>query len=433
MTKTKNRAKIGVIGLGTAGITFISELKRLKAEVEITAFEKRGRSVFHPCSIPEAIEGKIHLENLIDAFPFHDVKVKGEAKKVLPDTKEVEFEDGKREKFDFIFIGTGGETPVEVTEKVLKATKYEDAELIRKKLEGGEVKKVVIVGAGILGLELASAIANSQVASHKPEVEVFELGDQVLPGFLRKELAELVEEKAKSYGVKFRFGAEVKNPEELDADLVIVCVGFKAVSLLPFPVKVNKRMQVIDGDGKTFEYIFASGDCIHEIVSEDREPHKTRKIRVPRVAPIAAEQARVSARNIKMMLEGSPPSEEYSEIVAPCILKAFDLEIGKTALITKPEKTKSFFVGVKVLPFQEEKLHTFFEVSEKGEILEVQGICTLRSEVRHLLDISYICMRKGIGIGEIRRFELSYQPEICRFPDPITSLAEVISRRLRLM
>ena len=290
-----------------------------------------------------------------------------------------------------------------------------------------------------MGLELASAIAKSHVAAHKPEVEVVELGDQVLPGFLRKELAELVGEKAKSYGVKFKFGAEVKNPEELDADLVVVCVGFKPISPLPFPVRVNKKMQVIGDDGETFEHIFASGDCIKEIVSgedgmtEGSQPQGSRKIKVPRVAPIAAEQARVSARNIKMMLEGLPPSEEYSEIVAPCILKAFDLEIGKTALIKKPEKTKSFFVGVKVLPFKEEKLQTFFELSEKGEILEVQGICSLRSEVRHLLDISYICMRKKINISEIRRFELSYQPEICKFPDPITSLAEVLSRRLRLM
>ncbi len=421
--------KIAVLGLGTAGITFITEMRRLKANLrcDITLFEKRGAKIFHPCSIPEAIEGKINPENLIEPINLKDIKViQAEVLEVDPEKREISFlKDGRAEKmkFDFIFIATGGETPIPKNEKfsnkVFKATKYEDVIEIKKRLQNA--KNISIIGAGILGVELASALS-----SHT-STEVFEMGDQILPKFLKKDLSQklfeyiqkkIVEEK--KHPVKFHFGQKVENPQNLDSDFVIFSVGFIPNNPLPHKISVDEYMRIRNGsNGMPYDYIFAAGDCI-----EDFD--------VPRVAPIAAEQARVAARNMFSIIQGKEPSEKYEKMVAPCLIKAFGFEIGKVALINKPEKISTFTLDLKVLPFSDnDRMAVSVEVDDKGNIIDVQGFSNLRSEIRHLLDIFYICIKKKVKIDEIRRFELSYQPEVCKFPDPITSIAEFVSRKIK--
>jgi len=424
-------ARVVVIGLGTAGITFITEMRRLKANLncEIILFEKRGAKIFHPCSIPEAIEGKINPENLIEPINLKDIKViQAEVLEVNPEKKEILFRrDGSVEKmnFDFVFIATGGETPIKKNDniagfnKVIKATKYEDVVEIKERLRNG-VRKVSIIGAGILGLEIASAL------SSYADVEVFEMGEQILPKFLKKELAQKLLEyikRKKSKGLEFHFGQKVENPQSLDSDLVIVCVGFIPNNPLPHKITVDDYMRVknFQNNGVPYDYIFAAGDCI-----EDFD--------VPKVAPIAAEQARVAARNMWAIIQNREPSEKYEKIVAPCLIKAFGFEIGKVAVINKLSETSTFSLDLRVLPFSSDsKIVVSVEVGNDGSVIDVQGFSDLRSEIRHLLDIFYICIKRKIKIDELRRFEFSYQPEVCKFPDPITSIAEFVSRRLNLL
>lgn len=412
--------KIAVVGLGTAGITFISEAKRMKLNAEIVAFEKRGRSIFHPCSIPEVLEGKILPEFLIEPVPAGIKVVKAEVKEVDPFSKTITFvtEDSvKKEKFDFIFIGTGGDTLLPSQDsKIFKATKYEDVVKIKEKLSDAD--KVAVVGAGVLGLEIASSLSK-----HKT-VQVYELAKNILPKFLDERLSQelRVRIESENRNVTFNLGVKVDNPQDIDADLIIFCVGFVANNPLPFFVKVDEFMRVYNPQtSEVFDDIFAAGDCIEY------------EYNMPRVAPVAAEQARVSARNIKSIIEIGKPSEKYdNSMVPPCILKAFDYEIGRVAQLRKSLDTEKFVLDIKVLPFTDEKLKVVVEVDKSGFVQNVQGISKLRSEVRHLLDIFYIAIKKSIRIDELRRFELSYQPEICKFPDPVTSIAEVVSRRLGL-
>lgn len=409
--------KIGVIGLGTGGITFISEIRRLRIPCELFLFEKRGLKVFHPCSIPEAVEGKIAIHQLVEPFASSGIKFLGEAKYVDPYELSVVFENNGsvgKAFFDFIFIATGGDVflPSEKS-NFFKATKYEDVERIKQRLP--YAKKIGIVGAGILGLELASAISEYPV-----EIEIFEAKDQILPDLIDKELSEKLIKKIERKNIVFHFGKFVS---ELDGfDIVIFCTGFRPISPLPFEIRVDEHMRVMDLKiGKPFDRVFAAGDCI----SYD--------FRIPRVATIAAEQARVAARNIRMIMEGKNPEEKYDLIVAPVLVKAFGYEIGKVGAIRKPKNLEKFSIDLKVLPFDERKLYICAELDKNGMIYEIQAFCDLRSEVRHLIDISFISMKKNITVAELRRFELSYQPEVCKFPDPVTSFAEFVSRRLGIL
>lgn len=415
--------KIGVVGLGTAGITFISELKRYKKKnsIEIVAFEERGPKIFHPCSIPEAVEGRVEPEKLLEPLPFKDIRVEGKAVEIEPISKTIQYikNDGKteKEKFDFIFVATGGETPLPKSEKSLKSTKYEDVLEIKRRLE--KSRKVAVVGSGILGLEMASAI------SKHTQVEIFEMGQKILPNFLSDTLSDFLYQKITETNkkVSFNFGTKVDNPDELDSDFVLFCVGFKPNTISLHKIYVDDFMRLKHEDGKgVYQDVFSAGDCV-----EDKN--------IPYVAPRAAEQARIAAKNILAIINGNEPQEKYQKIISPCILKAFGFEIGKVGKIQekesgKEQNTLSFTLDIKIMPFSEDRMKVFLKVDNDGNIIEAQAISNFRSEVRHFLDIFYICIKKGIKIDELRRFELSYQPEICKFPDPITSIAEVISRRL---
>lgn len=407
--------KVGVIGLGTGGITFISEIRRLRVPCEIFLFEKRGLKVFHPCSIPEALEGKIELQSLIEPFGLSGITFMGQAREVDPYSLSVGFENNGsigRVSLDFVFVATGGDV-VLPSKNFFKATKYDDVERIKQLLPGA--KRIGIVGAGILGLELASALSVYPI-----QIEIFEAKDHILPELIDRGLSEKLLKKIDRKNVFFNFGRFVNDISGFD--IVIFCTGFKPVSPLPFEIRVDEYMRVIDPrSGKPFDRIFAAGDCI------------TYDFKIPRVATIAAEQARIAARNIKMIVQGNQPEEKYELFVAPVLVKAFSYEVGKVGRIHKPSDLQKFYLDLKVLPFDERKIHIYAELDKNGIIYELQAFCDLRSEVRHIIDISYISMKKMISVSDIRRFELSYQPEVCKFPDPVTSFAEFVSRRLGIL
>lgn len=411
--------RIGVVGLGTAGVTFISEVRRIGIPCELFLFEKRGLSVFHPCSIPEVIEGKIDASHLVEPFGMSSwVKFFGEAKEIDPYTLEISYDrDGERGKVkvDFIFVATGGDIFVpKASDRCLKVTKYEDVIRLRNVLR--EVRSVGVVGAGVLGLEMASAFLNLSL-----RVEIFEAKEQILPDFLDKNLADRFQRDVIGERVRIHFGRIIEDMPG-GFDLLVFCTGFRPVSPLPFEIRVDEQMRVIDPrSGRVFGTIFAAGDC----VSYDR--------RIPRVASVAAEQGRVAARNIAGIISGGEPGERYEPIIPPVVLKAFGYEVGKVARLNKRADSRRFHVSLRVLPFDDKKIHTVVEVDSEGYVQEVQAFCELRSEVRHLLDLSYVAIKRGIRVDEMRRFELAYQPEICRFPDPVTSLAEFVSRRLNLL
>ncbi|RLE65345.1 MAG: pyridine nucleotide-disulfide oxidoreductase, partial [Thermoprotei archaeon] len=51
--------KVAIIGYGTAGMTTAGFIRIYGREREITVVEKRPYPIYHPCSIPDVIAGKI--------------------------------------------------------------------------------------------------------------------------------------------------------------------------------------------------------------------------------------------------------------------------------------------------------------------------------------------------------------------------------------
>ncbi len=143
-------------------------------------------------------------------------------------------------------------------------------------------KKLVLIGAGVIGLEMGSVWA--RLGS---EVTVIEYLDRILPP-ADAEVAKEAEKTFKKQGLTFKLGTKVTGIEKqksklkvsmepakggaaetLDADIVIVAIGRKpyteGLGLETVGGKTDKRgvVEVIDGHFKVADGVWAVGDCIH--------------------------------------------------------------------------------------------------------------------------------------------------------------------------
>lgn len=142
-------------------------------------------------------------------------------------------------------------------------------------------KKLIVIGAGYIGLELGTVWARLGA-----EVEVIEYAPRILPG-MDSEIAKKFMAIAKKQGLKFRLGAAVKSAkagksevsltvepaaggdaETIKADVALVAVGrhpaTDGLGLEQAGIAVNERGRIkVDGRFETsIEDIFAIGDVI---------------------------------------------------------------------------------------------------------------------------------------------------------------------------
>jgi len=142
-------------------------------------------------------------------------------------------------------------------------------------------KKMVLIGAGVIGLELGSVWRRLGA-----EVEVIEFGDRVCPG-MDTEIATNFAKYLAKQGMKFRFSTKVKAASvradgvtlvaepvkggadiSIDADVVLVAIGRRPrtedMELEKFGVKLDERKRIVVGEHlqTSVKNIYAIGDCI---------------------------------------------------------------------------------------------------------------------------------------------------------------------------
>jgi 3-phenylpropionate/trans-cinnamate dioxygenase ferredoxin reductase subunit len=155
-------------------------------------------------------------------------------------------------------------------EHALTFRSYDDAMLVRHKLRAGA--RVGVIGAGFIGMEVASSAA--QVGC---EVIVIEIADRSLGRSVPPEISALIESRHRKAGVELRFGAtveqieavgevrflELTGGESIACDVVVAGIGVvpntelaaSAGLAIDNGIAVDGTLRTSDPD------IFAAGDC----------------------------------------------------------------------------------------------------------------------------------------------------------------------------
>ena len=207
-------------------------------------------------------------DNYADFFPGET------AVSVDPDAHTVTAESGKVFSYKKLICATGSSPFVppfaglDTVDRKFTFMSLDDADSLAASI--GESTRVLIVGAGLIGLKCAEGIA-ARVKS----VTVVDLAPRVLSSILTEDAAETVRAHIESAAdVKFHLGTSVKefrgdtavldDGEEIGFDVLVLAVGVRAnTSLLAAAgAKTERGISVDRGMRTTLPDIYAAGDAV---------------------------------------------------------------------------------------------------------------------------------------------------------------------------
>ena len=174
-------------------------------------------------------------------YDEHDVQLRlsTRATALDPDAHEVELGHGERLRYEKLLLATGSiprrlSVPGAESDGVLYLRELPDSDRIRAALTSGA--RIVVVGAGWIGLEVAAAARH-----HGADVTVLEVADLPLQRVLGDDIARVFADLHREHNVDLRLGTGVDQfrpvggglsvvdsiGDKIDADAVVVGVGIR--------------------------------------------------------------------------------------------------------------------------------------------------------------------------------------------------------------
>lgn len=272
-----------VVGASAAGISGAKTLRELDKDAEIILVSK-DENVYSRCILHHYISGHRDIEALDftdrDFFEKYNIEwKKGLEVKSIDDREHViVLSNGESLKYDKILLATGASAfipPVEnlrEAKNVVGLRNLEDA--IKIKEEAEKVKNVVVLGAGLVGIDSIAGLAFKDL-----NVTLVEMGDRVLPIQLDKYASSKYEKRFEDAGVKLKLGVraekvlidENKNPkallintgEEIPCELIIVATGVRSnvAFLKDSSIETDRFGLIINEKGETnARDVYGAGD-----------------------------------------------------------------------------------------------------------------------------------------------------------------------------
>ncbi len=343
-----------IIGAVAGGASAAARLRRMDEQAEIVVFEKGDYISYANCGLPYYIGNVINDRNALfvtNAISFKqrfaiDVRIQTVITGIDPIAKTVTAMDLKSgnvytETYDKLLLAPGAEPirpplPGITLPGIVTLRNVMDTDSIKALVQQKQVKRVVVVGGGFIGLEMAENLHHIGL-----EVTVIEMGNQVLAP-LDYPLAAMVQQHIRTKGVDLQLQTAVtsfekkgeqllinlNNGKQLTADLVVLSIGVRPdISLAQHAgltigsakgIWVNSFMQTSN------ESIYAVGDAI-----EFTNPITGVSMNTYLAGP-ANKQGRIAADN---MVLGN--HKKYNGAVNTAIVKVFDLTVAATGMPAK--------------------------------------------------------------------------------------------------
>ncbi|MBS7639692.1 MAG: FAD-dependent oxidoreductase, partial [Candidatus Bathyarchaeia archaeon] len=338
--------RIVIIGAHAAGCDAAAAARLTDREAEIIMLTNERYAGYSRCGLPFVIGGHIKSFQDLIVFPasyfrMNRIDLRLETNVTNIDVKaktvEVQYKDGRVEslQYDSLIIATGARAavpPIKGREKqgvhVLRT--IDDGERIEQSIK--DSSSAVVIGAGLIGLELGVALVERGL-----KTTVVELLPQVLPAMLDKDMADLVQRELEKRGLRIITGKSVDEimggdrvsgvsvaGESIPADMVVIATGVRGnVELAQKAgielgetklIKVNMRMETNVKD------VYACGDCVESINMITKRPT------VCQLGTTAVRQARVAGTN------AAGGYATFPGVLGAAVTKLFDMEIGAVGL-----------------------------------------------------------------------------------------------------
>jgi len=268
-----------IIGNSAAAVGAVEGIRRVDTTGEITIVSSEPYHTYSRPLISYFLKGKVDREHMqyraSDFYETNNIELLSgvAATKVDPQSRQVTLADGRTINYDKLLVATGSSpfTPeyvgLETVAQKFNFNSFDDALAIDQALSATPNPRVLIVGAGLVGLKCAEGIIGRAA-----KVTVVNRSAQILSSILDAESAKIVQAHIAAAGVQFMLGYNVTrftansalldDGSELTFDLLILALGTRPnTELLAGIAEIDRGILINERSETTATDIFAAGDC----------------------------------------------------------------------------------------------------------------------------------------------------------------------------
>jgi len=442
-----------VIGGDAAGMSAASKAKRNDPSLDVVVLEA-GRDVsYSACGMPYNIaDPQRDLDDLVvrkaEVFRAKQglgLELDHRVEAIDRTAKEVSGKTFSGEPFripyDKLLIATGGRAKrLDIAGADLAGVKIlkslADGRGIKEYVAANKVEKVLIIGTGYIGLEMAEAFHSRSIT-----VAMVDVLPRLLP-WMPQEMADVVLKELSDKGVGVHTGIKlgairedsgglkaVLDTGDIAADMILMAVGIlpnseiaAAAGLELGPAKsvaVDKTLRTSDPD------IYAAGDCADSFhVVTGRRVWIPLALRANRAGWAVADN--VTGRNV-----------ELPGIAGTAVFKVLDLETARTGLSVE-EAAAAGFQPVDDYIKSRSRAHSHpgnqtihvHLVADKGSGKLLGASMVGREGVAHRIDAIAVALHAGMTVEEFFQCDMAYAPPFSPVWDPMLTAANQLLKKL---
>jgi len=456
--------KIIVIGGSAAGPKAAARAKRLDPTAEVTIIQKAPEMSMASCGYPYFVAGVFNNRNALLSTPYGEVRdsnffinTKGITARTETEVTAIDrqrktvacrdIKSGATDElaYDRLIIATGARArkppvPGIDLDGVTTLQSMRDADFLRRIRDEKNIKKAVVIGGGLIGIETCEALQLSGI-----DITVIEMLPQILM-FLDWELAEVLENHVRSKAANVLTDVKLagfvgengklkavrlENGTELPCELAVLAIGVipntdlaQAAGLTigaTGGILVDEHMQTSDPD------IYAVGDCVeltHRITGG--------KTRAP-FGDLANLEGRVAGENAALGNVVTFPGTFHTGIC-----KVFDFNAGSTGLseskarqegyanvvtVTNASLDKPEFMGAKLL------ISKMVVDGDSGRLLGLQ--CVGPGDVSKQIASAAIALLGKLTVSDLVNADLPYAPPFSLPIDHFIATAHLMENKLK--
>jgi NADPH-dependent 2,4-dienoyl-CoA reductase/sulfur reductase-like enzyme/rhodanese-related sulfurtransferase len=451
----KVNRKIVIIGGIACGPKAAARARRCDPQAQITLIEQEAELSVATCGLPYYVSGVVEnrlalVQRGPDFFKeVMDIEALTRTRAIAIDRKAHRVEVLNLAKnrtstveYDKLVLATGStplspEWPGRELKGIFTLSRIEEAQAIRQLVSPRKINKAVIIGAGLIGLEMAEALVSRGV-----EVTMVEALDWLVPTLFDFEVAAYLAKHLRAKGVKLLFGQKatgfegdekgwlrqiVTEDTKLEAELALVAIGVKPNTILARDVglsigstggiAVNAQLQTSDPD------IYAGGDCVENVNLITGQ-----KILAP-LGSTANKHGRVIGSNV------TGGDESFPGVLGTSIAKVFDYNAARVGLSQSQAQAAGYEVITSLLPGDEnasyypdgKEILLKLVAEANGRLLGGQAVGP--GDTAKRIDVLATALTFGASVADLANTDLAYAPPYNGALDPLHHAANVIRNK----
>jgi NADPH-dependent 2,4-dienoyl-CoA reductase/sulfur reductase-like enzyme/rhodanese-related sulfurtransferase len=448
------KKRLLVIGGVAAGPKAAAKARRCDAEMEIVIYQEEEEISYAGCGLPYYISGLIKerrelISHTPGQFAQDGIRVLKhrrieniDAKKHTVSGRNLDSGETFSDHFDRLVLATGAQSVRPKIEgldlgNVFYLRSIFDADAILERIRLEDIRNVVIVGGGYIGLEMAESLI--QLGK---KVTIVELAPQILTLF-DEDFANILRQYLEKKGVQIYTSEGLKAlksgkgrvthvetvAREIEADAVLMSLGIRPQVELAKKaglkigetgaIWVNEKMQT------SVEGIYAAGDC-----AETTHLITGNRVWIP-LGSTANKQGRVVGVNV------CGGDATFPGVMGTAIFKTFDFNVARTGLSMREAEEESFqpiqaivrgYDRAHYYPGGKEAALKVIADKETGRILGGQAMGEGPSD--KFIDILAMGLHGKMRCQDLASVDLAYAPPFSPALSPIIVAANVLQNKL---